>query len=480
MRPGRLSLKAGLSSTSRDMKCLTSKDDGGPQKVMKEYFESQNIAATVATESPTDVLLIFDDGIIPTHAAILSGSSSFFKNIFETQGFIINPVREILMPEFSLQIMQKVIHLIYTSQVHLKSEKEAEEVRRIIKYLNIHVDSNLISVKILKSSTPATIKEVKVVPKSAKSQLLRKPLVMNSIVESSAEEDISPKGQKKSVRASQKKMPNDHTDSETDSKSGIKADSDDSDSDFDYAEKKIQKIRTRASKKVQTLKSTGGKDGRIQAVSVSVENLQSATNISVSNGKSVTKNTIATVRSVQNESSDGTDTSTDYDADETRYKNKKWFMLEAERCQKCKTSHKTAALASQCLTGHGRLRCYFCFRVVKNTEMLFNHFQRAHKKAGRENFVMCPFCDQSIPFKSVSCHVISLHLTDSNRSQNNPKTVNRSSTAGVNIPPAKRTKLASTTEQKESDLRVGNLDCTIRHVKSNGKSWVFVLRRERP
>lgn len=50
--------------------------------------------------------------------------------------------------------------------------------------------------------------------------------------------------------------------------------------------------------------------------------------------------------------------------------------------------------ASLCITGHAKLRCYFCFKVCNNTEHLFEHYRAHHKQAGRDACLLCPYCDQ--------------------------------------------------------------------------------------
>lgn len=83
------------------------------------------------------------------------------------------------------------------------------------------------------------------------------------------------------------------------------------------------------------------------------------------------------------------------------YKDKAWFTNESLRCQGCSKTFDKPAQASLCTTSHKSLRCYFCFNIFSTTDILFKHFRRRHKQAGRESTLICPFCDMAVPYKSV-------------------------------------------------------------------------------
>jgi hypothetical protein len=68
-------------------------------------------------------------------------------------------------------------------------------------------------------------------------------------------------------------------------------------------------------------------------------------------------------------------------------KNSEWFLQESRRCQKCNKEFKTPSDASSCLTNHNRLRCYLCFKVVRDTAKLFIHFAKRHKRVRLQNLV---------------------------------------------------------------------------------------------
>lgn len=105
----------------------------------------------------------------------------------------------------------------------------------------------------------------------------------------------------------------------------------------------------------------------------------------------------------------GTDTE-DEDWVEPNFKDKRWFARESRRCQSCNKSHERAADASLCVTSHRSLRCYFCFRIYSTTDILFKHFRRRHKQAGRESTLICPYCEQAVPYKSVHSSTSACHL----------------------------------------------------------------------
>lgn len=99
---------------------------------------------------------------------------------------------------------------------------------------------------------------------------------------------------------------------------------------------------------------------------------------------------------LEKRASQHSDSDSESDLGEPTYANRDWFLKEAKRCQFCDKDCKSAAEASQCVTSHNKLRCYFCFKVVRNTEKLFKHFSDKHKKAGRENCLLCPLCEQIV------------------------------------------------------------------------------------
>ncbi|XP_021968468.1 uncharacterized protein LOC110863461 isoform X2 [Folsomia candida] len=92
---------------------------------------------------------------------------------------------------------------------------------------------------------------------------------------------------------------------------------------------------------------------------------------------------------------------------------REWFDEASRICKICRTMYKTCQQASLCVTNkHGQLRCYLCFDHLRNTEALFDHYRADHTPSGRENVLICNYCSNSVPFKSVSSHVISMHLSE--------------------------------------------------------------------
>ena len=166
-------------------------------------------------------------------------------------------------------------------------------------------------------------------------------------------------------------------------------------------------------------------------------------------------------------SSSSEDSETDEDINEKTMSSPAWIMKKAKHCQKCKKNYPTAGEGSDCLTSHNRLRCYFCFRVCKNTENLFRHYERAHRRGDRKGSVVCPCCKESFRFKHVSCHVISVHLTKGKKGQ--------SARANHRL----RRDNAVSNKPKLDKLKVGNLDCTLRVERDDGKIFVFDFKKER-
>jgi hypothetical protein len=123
------------------------------------------------------------------------------------------------------------------------------------------------------------------------------------------------------------------------------------------------------------------------------------------------------------------------------YKDSRKIFQEAKLCRGCNTTYATPKDASDCITDkHKLVRCYFCFGVFKNTEALFEHYGAKHRKAGRENCLICPYCQQTIPHRSISTHVISNHIYDKKddvriKQGNSPAVV-------VKTPPVKRPRLS--------------------------------------
>jgi hypothetical protein len=65
------------------------------------------------------------------------------------------------------------------------------------------------------------------------------------------------------------------------------------------------------------------------------------------------------------------------------------------------------------------LRCYLCYNYYRNTETLFRHYASNHRtNTCKKECLLCPFCSQSVPFKSCSCHVITAHIAPREALQN--------------------------------------------------------------
>jgi len=148
------------------------------------------------------------------------------------------------------------------------------------------------------------------------------------------------------------------------------------------------------------------------------------------------------------------------------------------------------------------VRCYFCFDVCDNTEKLFQHYGDKHKKAGRENTLLCPFCQQAIPYKSVSTHVISNHLFVSTKNKNEQGRVGqvgRPSTLSVasSQPGPKRLRVGSTdepvknpdhvpkkekeeeTDSSDDDSMLSTSNMVIKKRSASGKMKVILLEKDK-
>lgn len=99
---------------------------------------------------------------------------------------------------------------------------------------------------------------------------------------------------------------------------------------------------------------------------------------------------------------------------EPAYEDKDWFRTNCLLCQVCKTSYQNTVDALKCFSKHDDyLRCYICFTVIEGgkdgTKHLFRHYQTRHA-GDQKDTVMCPYCKEIMTYKSVSCHIVSLHF----------------------------------------------------------------------
>jgi hypothetical protein len=381
-----------------------------------EYFFGEQRIEDYASKS-TDCHLICSDGFVPAHSLVLQVVSPFFDAIFTAQGCPCLAHRPITMQDYNVSDVRKLIELIYTGTVTLKTDEQVNTIKDMIKSFNILSCATL-------ESTTETIKPSRGRPASSDDK--------NAL--------FYPFDKRKTIKENLGLI---------------------------KAKPVVNVFRTDPTK--VNLKSSPKKD------------------------------TFYRPRVEPN----GQKSESDSDAEERKISaSREWFLQEAKKCQYCGQDCKTAAAASTCLTGHGRLRCYFCFKVVKNTEKLFQHFNDKHKKAGRENCLLCPLCETIVPFKSVSCHVISLHLADN---KNPPNRGNIRSAGTVGRPPLAAQQLAKTNattsatatsssndkttfkrpaepvgeEVKKKKYVVGDLDVSFKRKSICGKVRVFNIVKSR-
>ncbi|ODM87980.1 Protein bric-a-brac 2, partial [Orchesella cincta] len=93
----------------------------------------------------------------------------------------------------------------------------------------------------------------------------------------------------------------------------------------------------------------------------------------------------------------------DKDWTEPNFKDTAWFKKEALKCQVCDTGYPLVKDVLDCISKHSKqnVRCCFCLRVYPNTEVLYRHYAKRHKSAGRENTIMCHFCDQAVSYHAL-------------------------------------------------------------------------------
>lgn len=274
-------------------------------------------------------------------------------------------VREILMPDFSVQLIQKVVGLIYKGYVDIIDYKEMETVKEALEYfqirsvneckenahsfnlpLKIH-HANRIPQDIFKASLEAAIVN------ELQPQVV---LLKNNIIleEKSVEMDVS----NKSIDAHCPPTPNGSTQI----------------CSLDANQLVIKLTRLDAAVGPQS--SPG--------CNVRVPNNSSQTNVS-------------------------SDTTND-GWEEPNYNDRQWFEQSAKTCQICQRKYQRPEDSTVCVTSHDKMRCYFCFNVYNTINELYLHFKCRHSKSENENCTSCPFCKAIVPFKLVSCHVIGSHF----------------------------------------------------------------------
>jgi len=361
--------------------------------ILESFSESQQVSNKM--QRTTDVNLICSDGVIPVHAAILQAVSPFFDRIFSVHGHHYFDIHSVLLPDYTVSDFKKVVELIYHGQTTIPSPQDGETVKEILSYFEIKISS-------IEMYQPEGGEELK----QAKS-VLTFPLQPAEPAEAKNEGREKVVGDKSENVAQRKNLrPRDTL------KKIVSESQTDSDSDYDIEGDENERRRAKRAKntKKHTTDNRNHPSGSHTTIRGQNDN-----------------NTCKSKNPGTSEKSKVVSDSSEDEVDDLKDADMGWFLNESKRCQYCGSQCKTAAAASICLTGHSRLRCYYCFKVVRNTEKLFQHFAKKHKQAGRENCLMCPFCEQTIPYKSVSCHVISMHLqnpaANKNRNDGNRRAI---------------------------------------------------------
>ncbi|CAG7832372.1 unnamed protein product, partial [Allacma fusca] len=88
---------------------------------------------------------------------------------------------------------------------------------------------------------------------------------------------------------------------------------------------------------------------------------------------------------------------------------RRWYN-ETKLCQKCETPHTHHVGASRCLISQRFTRCWFCLKLLSSTENYLEHCKTNHSQ-GKPGHANCPLCQQILPWKRVSNHILQIHFT---------------------------------------------------------------------
>lgn len=394
--------------------------------------------------------------------------------------------RDILLPDFSVKDIERMVSLIYKGYVDLRSDRDVQNLQDTLKFFQVSgVDFNYED-KFTKIKGSLKIQELNRIPQD----IFKKE-------EYSENASSSPAVVIERVTRRVGKTEEPSTSSQVPLRRSGRA---------------VKPISSdyKAESSTEELSDDEDKSPRKRKGPAKFQPVVKLPRLGANQTAAVTSTTITTINTVQNQApaeeeekeDSGTDTE-DEDWVEPNFKDKKWFAIESRRCQSCFKTFEKPASASLCVTSHKCLRCYFCFKVYSTTDILFKHFKRRHKAAGRENTLICPFCDQAIPFKSVSCHVISVHLTKrSNDFDFRPGAGGSNRVAAIKAPPvrtltstatsssstgsqktekgsSKQLKLKKKKENGTGELKVTDLDITIEKTTVFGKILTFRLQKIR-
>lgn len=277
-----------------------------------------------------------------------------------------------------------MLNLIYKGSVSLRSEKERVRLQDTLSFFNVSSD--------VTNSKPDSGEEI---PGSLKVHLLNRiPLDINQLDCSILEDNRRDSHPEPAVTLEDKPEVNHHQNIEPEiEESSVSS-----------------RLRKRRSTPVQA--QAPDKHPAVKLPRMKTRNQQSQlpppVPVQVAEGPSQTV--------LQQESKEDEDLSTDSEDEnweQPNYRDKQWFLRESRRCQICSKTFKLMTDASLCLSTHktGQLRCYFCFTMYQDTNSLMRHFTNRHKQApGKEKSLVCPYCDQSVPYNSASVHVITQHF----------------------------------------------------------------------
>ncbi|ODN03586.1 Transcription factor Ken 2 [Orchesella cincta] len=534
---------------------MTAKIQRPPGLEVMFYIDVLQSQQTDTVGNLADCLLVCVGGSIRAHAFLLQAASPVIQLAIQSQGENYPFMREILLPDFSLKEIERMLTLIYKGSVDLKNTKESQSLLDVLKFFQVSgvISSDEKKVDIIKGTLK--VQELNRIPKDIFKQepnefakggsIAAFVEIIPAVSEGSGEED---KRRKMPPEANNHRQSPDTGTTEADiskrrsgrkrkamKKNGKAAGSDDSDievlslsgdessDDTPHRREKPSLVNYKNQKELAKCRQPVLKLPRILPPSTIFASTSATPTIStVPTAIIGSKGTLQKSKPDDKEDS-GTDEE-DMGWVAPVYKNKEWFNRESRRCQYCDKMCDKPAEASLCITSHKSLRCYFCFKVYSTTDILFKHFRRRHKQAGRESSLICPFCELTIPYKSVSCHVISVHLRSKTEEEAKPTSVtNSTSTLNENLSgtklvaenggksrssspsnrsPSKKLKSSShegskkskqltLTEMKKSKekastsqhgdtLKVPDMDISLEKLTVRGKTIVFRLQKKRP
>ncbi|CAL8130158.1 unnamed protein product [Orchesella dallaii] len=348
-----------------------------------------------------DTLLMCDGGTIRVHAFILQAASPFFRAAILSQGKDYPYIREVMLPDFPVTEMESMLNLIYKGFVDLATEEEITELQKTLKFFQVTgVDFKSIEkpeandITKLEIEGDLKIHELNRIPQDIK-------VKDESIMEIDRDEPIEDNEKTSNGtisggrRFAKPQMCNVALSSGKPSKST----------------KSSSSASSTTSSSARSLKSVKIVLPRILVDAVAPPPSKPSTEPAPPPPKK--KSPVKKKKKGSPNDNDDPETDEeDKDWTKPNFKDKIWFKREALRCQFCKKDHAAIKDVLDCISHHNKqnVRCCFCLRIYSNTEILYRHYKKRHRNSGKENSIICHFCDQTLAYSAVSSHVISTHF----------------------------------------------------------------------